>query len=85
MFNLLKSLVKTFGRKVKIQRLIEEEWIDFKVIKGKGKKAAWDSAVTEVISLNSEEEGKYRAIYVDGPLTYIYCSGFYIVPTVRFY
>jgi hypothetical protein len=69
--------------KVEIQKLTEqEEWIDFKTIEGDN---VWDIAVKEVFELNSLKEGKYRALFVEGFLTHIYCSGFYMVPTIRFY
>lgn len=66
---------------VKIEQLTEEkEWADFKTVTGDD---AWNNAVKEVASLNSENEGQYRAVAVNGFLTHIYCSGFYTVPTIR--
>jgi hypothetical protein len=69
---------------VKIQRLTEqEEWVDFKDIHGDDDKD-WNDAVKEVYQLNTNEnDSKYRAVFVNGFLTHIYCSGFYIVPTIR--
>lgn len=62
--------------KVMIQRITEqEEWVHFKVVKGKD---AWNESVKQVAELNSEVKGKYRAICKCGFLTYIYCSEFYI-------
>ena len=68
---------------VKIEQLTEGEWVDFKTVTDATDKDAWDNAVKEVCGLNSEKEGKYRAVAVNGFLTHIYCSGFYTVPTIR--
>lgn len=65
---------------VKIEQLKEEEWINFKTIVGN---SAWENAIKEVIKLNTEKKAKYRAVCENRDLTYIYCSGIYIVPTIR--
>lgn len=67
---------------INIQKLIEEEWIDFKIFNGNGEEI-WKEAIREVSELNNGDKKEYRAVFVNGPLTHIYCSGFYTVPTVR--
>ena len=67
--------------KVKIEQFVNEQWIDFKILSGE--KQIWYEAVKEVYSFNINGSGKYRAVYVNGPITHIYCSGFYMVPTFQ--
>lgn len=74
----------------------KEEW---EIVRKVGNEEEdWYSAIKEVAKLNGDKvstwEGedistwkgkKYRAVCVNGFLTHIYCSGFYTVPTIRFY
>lgn len=90
MFSFLK---KIFARRwndsnrVRIDVLNEkDEWTHWKAFPGKEPQKEFDAAVKEVLDLNKAAgKSKYRAIIDEGGLTTIYCSGFYVVPTVRFY
>lgn len=64
----------------RIEQFDGENWHFLKEVKD------WDKAVKETYELNSTNSTKHRAVvdFGDG-LTYIYCTSFYVVPTVRFY
>lgn len=67
---------------VRIEMLNDEEWLFFK--DAGSSEDSWAQAVKEVCELNASGM-KYRAIVDCNGLTHIYASGFYTVPTVRFY
>lgn len=67
----------------------QEEWVCFKpigLLSGDEHVdyANWRLVIEEVSKLNLSGI-KYRAIVDCPPLTHIYCSGFYTVPTLRFW
>lgn len=78
-FNWTKGTPRTLVPR--IEQFDGENWHFLKEVKD------WQEAIKETYELNSSTNStKHRAVidFGDG-LTQIYCSSFYLVPTVRFY